>query len=320
MKHLVISDYGVFLGTESHLLVVKNKEKNDIKKFPISRLATISIAKKGVSFSSDLIEQLSFRGIKLFFLNFKKTPHSMLVGCHQHAVVQVRINQYNYIKDKSYILAHRVIIGKIKNQKATLNYFNKHYKSSILELAIREIKISLFKLEKINDINKLLGFEGYVASVYFSALAKQNLFTSSFKKREQRGTREISNIMMNLGYSILSSYILSCITNAGLEPYLGFLHTIRPGKQALVLDLMEEYRSWVVDRAVIKLRLKAEGKISMNDDLKKSVISSVQNNLTKKHLYHGKKLKLEYIIQRQIYKLSGHFSGDKQYKPYTFKW
>ncbi|RFP40084.1 CRISPR-associated endonuclease Cas1, partial [Klebsiella oxytoca] len=86
MKHLIISEYGIYLGLESGRLVVKNKD--DKKYFPLNRLATLSIAKKGVSFSSDLVEQFSLRGIKLFFLDFRGVAHSMLVGANQHAVVQ----------------------------------------------------------------------------------------------------------------------------------------------------------------------------------------------------------------------------------------
>ncbi|MDE4974196.1 CRISPR-associated endonuclease Cas1, partial [Francisella tularensis] len=57
MKHLIISEYGIYLVLESGRLVVKNKD--DKKYFPLHRLATLSIAKKGVSFSSDLVEQFS---------------------------------------------------------------------------------------------------------------------------------------------------------------------------------------------------------------------------------------------------------------------
>ena len=48
--------------------------------------------------------------------------------------------------------------------------------------------------------------------------------------------------MLNLGYAVLSSTILGAVENAGLEPYLGILHAVRPGKMSLVLDIMEEYR------------------------------------------------------------------------------
>ncbi|MDE5033717.1 CRISPR-associated endonuclease Cas1, partial [Francisella tularensis subsp. holarctica] len=60
---------------------------------PLKRIATLSIAKKGVRFTSDLVEQFSLRGIKLFFLDLRGVAHSMLVGANQHAVVQARINQ-----------------------------------------------------------------------------------------------------------------------------------------------------------------------------------------------------------------------------------
>ena len=82
----------------------------------------------------------------------------------------------------------------------------------------------------------------------------------SLSPNEGRGSQEINNAMLNLGYAVLSSYILNAIINAGLEPYLGIMHGQRPGKMALVLDMMEEYRAWVVDRAVIKLRAQSEGK------------------------------------------------------------
>ncbi|MDE4949220.1 CRISPR-associated endonuclease Cas1, partial [Francisella tularensis subsp. holarctica] len=61
MKHLIISVDGIYLGLESGRLVDKNKD--DKKYYPLKRLATLSIAKKAVSFSSDMVEKFSLRGI-----------------------------------------------------------------------------------------------------------------------------------------------------------------------------------------------------------------------------------------------------------------
>ncbi len=143
---------------------------------------------------------------------------------------------------------------------------------------------------------------------------------SSFKTREGRGSQEIANAMLNFGYAILSSYIFNAIVNAGLEPYLGFYHVQRPGKPSLVLDLMEEYRAQVVDRAVIKLRQNASDKKFLEPSLKKELINEVQKVLAKRHLYRKKKVRLENIIQRQVYRLSGYFQERQKYKPYLFKW
>jgi CRISP-associated protein Cas1 len=318
MKHLIISEYGTFLGIESNLLAVRNVD--DKKLFPLNRLVTISIAKRGVSISSDLIESLSYRGIKLFFLDFKSVQYSLLVSANQHGVVQNRINQYEYIKNNSIILAKKIIEGKIKNQRAVLNYFNKYQKSDYLSLASDKLNNIIKNLDNIHDQKELLGNEGISAKIYFKSLIDARLFTDSFKKREGRGSIEVNNSMLNFGYAILSSYILNAIINAGLEPYLGFFHQKRAGKMSLLFDLMEEYRAWIVDRSVIKLRSQSKKYNILNKDLKNNLITEIQRVMAKKYLYKKKRVKLEHIIQRQIYRLSGEFASLNKYKPYLFKW
>lgn len=318
MKHLVVADYGVFLGLDSYRLAVK--QDGCVQHYPLNRLCTVSIAKRGVSFSSDLIESLSARGIKLFFLDFRGVAHSALLGQSQHGVVAVRMAQMAYVQAGALPLAKQIVVGKIKNQRAVLNYFNKYHRHEQLQTAADSLVINATNAQQALNIEKLLGFEGASANAYFQALRHAKLFSSSFKKREGRGSTEITNSMMNMGYAVLSSYILNSIVNAGLEPYLGVIHSTRPGKMALVLDLMEEYRAWVVDRVVIKLRSQSEGKSSLTLDLKKQLIREVQKTCNRKYNYRGKKQRLEHIMQRQLYRLCGHFYQKNQYKPYLFKW
>lgn len=320
MKHLVIADYGSFVGIRSALLVVKSHNPEQAKEhtYPLNRLSTISIAKRGISLSSDLIEALSARNIKLFFLDFRGVAHTALLGQSQHGVVAMRIAQIGALQKDTLPLAKKIVIGKIKNQRAVLNYQNKYHKIAALEKSAQELLSHAAKADNARDMETLLGFEGASANAYFQALRQAQLFSFTFTKREGRGSQEINNSMLNLGYAVLSSYILNAIINAGLEPYLGVLHSIRPGKMALVLDLMEEYRAWVVDRAVIKLRSQSEGRKFMDINLKKAVISEIQKTCAKSYLYKGKKLKLEHIIQRQVYRLCGEFYGERKYKPYLF--
>ncbi len=218
------------------------------------------------------------------------------------------------------LLARKIVTAKIKNQRAVLNHLGKYHRYATLESAAESLHENVVKAGHAKDIDVLLGFEGASANGYFQALREAALFSSSFQRREGRGSQEINNAMLNLGYAVLSSYILNSIVNAGLEPYLGVMHGKRPGKMALVLDMMEEYRAWVVDRAVIKLRAQSEGETFLSQKLKKNLISEIQKTCAKKYLYRGKKHKLEHIIQRQIYRLCGHFYGEKTYKPYLFKW
>jgi len=217
-------------------------------------------------------------------------------------------------------LARKIVAAKIKNQRAVLNHLGKYHRHPSLQSAADELLQNAAKSQQANNIDVLLGFEGASANAYFQSLREARLFSSSFRKREGRGSREINNAMLNLGYAVLGSYILNAVINAGLEPYLGIMHTTRPGRMALVLDIMEEYRAWVVGRAVIKLRAQSEGKEGLEVNLKKSLIREIQKTCAKKYHYRRKKHKLEHIIQRQVYRLCGHFYGEKAYKPYLFRW
>jgi len=318
VKHLVVVDHGTFLGLDSHRLAVRDKD--DVRHYPLNRLCTISIAKRGVSLSSDLVESLSARGIKLFFLDFRGVPHSAIVGQSQHGVVAVRMAQMAFCQNNTLPLARKIVAAKIKNQRAVLNHLGKYHRHPSLQSAADELLQNAAKSQQANNIDVLLGFEGASANAYFQSLREARLFSSSFRKREGRGSREINNAMLNLGYAVLGSYILNAVINAGLEPYLGIMHTTRPGRMALVLDIMEEYRAWVVGRAVIKLRAQSEGKEGLEVNLKKSLIREIQKTCAKKYHYRRKKHKLEHIIQRQVYRLCGHFYGEKAYKPYLFRW
>lgn len=82
---------------------------------------------------------------------------------------------------------------------------------------------------------------------------------------------------------------------------------------------MEEYRSFVVDRNIIKLRFKLQKSKDFNK-VKKDVASNILSTIHKKYKYNHKKLTLESIIQRQVYKISGYFSGNNKYKSYIFRW
>lgn len=318
MRHIVISEYGSFLGLSNQRLSVK--QAGEVRHYPLNRLCTLSVAKRGVSISSDLVEALSARGIKLFFLDFRGVPHSALVGQAQHGVVAVRQAQMGFSQGDTLPLARQIVMAKMKNQRAVLNHLGKYHQHPSLRSAAVELARNVVLARKAGNLDILLGCEGAGAGAYFQGLREARLFSSSFVRREGRGSREVNNAMLNLGYAVLGSYILSAIINAGLEPYLGILHRQRPGKMSLVLDLMEEYRAWVVDRAVVKLRARSEGQTTLSTDLKKALLSEVQNTCARRYQHRGKKHKLEHIMQRQVYRLCGHFHGESRYKPYLFKW
>lgn len=59
--------------------------------------------------------------------------------------------------------------------------------------------------------------------------------------------------MLNLGYAFLRNECLALLEAQGLDVSLGFLHGVRYGRESLALDVMEPFRSPVVDHLVARL-------------------------------------------------------------------
>ena len=330
MKHIYIDEYGTFLGKTGNRLAIY-KQGELLKEIALSRVRSVNVFKSGVSISSDLIESCSLRGIKIFFLDFKNVAHTCLVSTASSAVAAVRKSQFACIETGGGIEAARaLIIGKIKNQRATLQYFYKYEKTKQaprvkLQETIESLKsiiatLKEMSLERSDWLSVLLGKEGGAASLYFSAIGAELLSGLGFSRRIGRGAQDLVNASLNYGYAVLHSYVWQSIINAGLEPFAGVLHTNRPGKPSLVLDVMEEYRSWVVDRNIIKLKAYLKEKSTLDAALRKRIIQEINLTMSKKYPYHGRLLSLSGIMQRQVYKLTGYFMGRSNYKSYIFKW
>ena len=105
-------------------------------------------------------------------------------------------------------------------------------------------------------------------------------------------------MLFRSAWSVVKSYdcspryrIAGRLTDAGitvgLDPYVGFLHTDRPGRASLALDMMEELRAYLADRLVLSLinRKQISGKgfvehgdngIVMDEDIRKGVLLAWQ--------------------------------------------
>lgn len=334
MKHLFINDYGVGLKvTNERLNIVKNekgdKELRESIEIPLKRIKTITILGGGASMSSNMLIKCSLYGIKVYVTDFKHEIAMSFTNTAWHKVVNIRKEQINCIQEgRSGYLANQLIMGKLKNQRSTLLYLNKYhsknnniYKNNFDKfLIIADNAITKIQETKTTGLPlpSLLGIEGKVAAEYWNTL--KAIFPETFTNRTGRGATDITNISLNFGYSVLKTYIWNCIINAGLEPYAGFLHSDRPGKPSLVLDIMEEYRAWVVDRNIIKIKSQLIDSKDFNLDLRKRIIEEITKTINKPYPYNNHRVSLQSIIQRQVYKLVGSLIKKTNYKSYIFKW
>lgn len=166
-----------------------------------------------------------------------------------------------------------------------------------------------------------MGIEGASACVYWNALIAAGLMPKSFLGREGHGATESTNAALNYGYAVLESYVWAALDNAGFELFEGMLHAERPGRPSLVLDFMEEYRAWVVDRNIIKLRKVIGSSLEkLEQKIKRRIVDEIDTTMQSEIKMGNSLVKLENIMQRQAYRLSGAVVGGKRYRGIGFSW
>ena len=118
------------------------------------------------------------------------------------------------------------------------------------------LKASLQYIQNAESKDQLRGYEGEAASIYFSVfneLILQQKIEFNFQGRNKRPPKDNVNAMLSFVYTLLTNQIVSALEVVRLDPYVGYLHTERPGRASLALDLIEELRSVYADRFVLSL-------------------------------------------------------------------
>lgn len=335
-SQIILSGFGMFLAKKSERLLVKHG-KTVFYEFPLFRLSEVVVASRGVTLSSDLIEELCQRGVRLSFLTGGGKPYAMLSSPMLTATVISRREQLAALADERGVDFARLIVrGKVANQERLLRYFGKYLKQADPErfaaveraadrLAALRTEVKKVGGPRIDEVrDSLMGYEGTAGRLYWEAVKEIVSQRTEFMGREHRGATDAVNSLLNYGYGILYSQVWGAVLNAGLEPFAGFLHVDRPGKPSLVLDLVEEFRQPVVDRTVIA-HINLGETVTMkggmlDEDTRSRYAAKILERLESTETVKGKKYQIKSIIQMQARSLCTFLRREGSYKPFTFKW
>jgi CRISPR-associated protein Cas1 len=336
------------------------KSTGDQIELPLFRVGHIVVASNGVSISTDLIEACCERGIRLSFLTRGGKPFAMLSSPMLTATVLTRREQLAaYGDERGVEFAQAIVRGKLGNQAALLRYFGKYLKAAdpaaftkLSDIAVRltmgRNDVAKISAPRIDDAREaLLAIEGSSGRSYWSGVRLLLPKDVVFASREHRGATDPVNSALNYGYGMLYTQVWGALMNAGLEPFAGFLHVDRPGKPSLVLDMVEEFRQAVVDRAVIAAfgkgtTIETQGGM-LTDSSRRSVAQLVLERLEGEVNFRGQRHKLKSVIQIQARNLASALRDDAsgaraaarseqasllaasripalRYKAFSFKW
>ena len=285
--HLVIDDYGVFVG-KRHGRVVIYSRGGLKEEFPVKRLRMVVITGK-VGIGSDLLRYLADCGVDVLITSSTGRPVALMVHARCGGTVRNRVEQYKSLEDgRACRLAGMIISAKLSNQASNMKYYSKARSSSgsisreLYEKGerIKELKNSLDNmpdknLEKCRET--VMSIEAQAANIYWEGM-KTVLGPYGFKERLQRRDKvreiDIANLSLNIMYNNLAGTIWKYVLRFSLDPFQGFLHARRSGKLSLVFDLMEPYRP-IIDRLVVSFLRRISGK-----ELKKMRRSELARRLT----------------------------------------
>ena len=174
-----------------------------------------------------------------------------------HGNTELRMKQYSaHETETSLQLADRMIYGKMRNQAYVLRRHAKNHKEYSVELrnAASEIATLSECTSTAGNVDNLRGLESLAARRYFDVfgyMVRSDDSLMQFTKRSRRPPEDRCNSLLSFAYTLLSSQCTAALEETGLDPSLGVMHSVRPGRAALALDLMEELRPIMVDRFVV---------------------------------------------------------------------
>ena len=338
LNTLYVTSENSYLSLDGENIVVLDSEK-EVGRLPLHNLeGIVSFGYRGTS--PALMGACADRNISLCYLTPQGKFLARVSGKIKGNVI-LREQQYasSQSEEKSLEIAKNCIIGKVHNARWVLERSTRDHS---MQIDVEKVKSASDKLRKSLEIIKschskeqLRGLEGEAASVYFGVLDElilQQKKDFTFQGRNKRPPLDHVNALLSFVYTLLTNTITSALETVGLDPCIGYLHTERPGRASLSLDLIEELRAVLADRFVLSLinkkiisgknfDKKENGAVLMDDELRRTVLTEWQNKKkeTLTHPYLKEKVEWGMVPYVQAMLLARYLRGDLDGYP-VFLW
>ena len=335
LNTLYVTTPDVYLALDGENVVVK-KEDRVAMRIPIHNVEAI-VAFNYVGASPALMRKCNENNVNLSFFH-NDSFCARMIGQENGNVVLRKI-QYRLSEreDESLTIARNMILGKVHNERYVLERAIRDHALRLdtekIKDASEQLKQYLRAVQDSGSAEELRGYEGKAASTYFSVfdeLILQNKESFVFHGRNKRPPLDNVNAMLSFMYALLVNECAGAAYSVGLDPYVGFLHTDRPGRQSLALDLMEEFRAPVADRFVLTMinkqqinargfRKMESGAVVMDDDTRRTLIQNWQEFKCEEimHPYLKEKVPVGLLPYVQAMLLARYLRGDiNAYPPY----
>ena len=339
LNTLYVTNPERYLSLDGENVVILEKSQ-EIGRVPLHNLEMI-VTFGYAGASPALMGACASRGIGLVFLSGNGKFLAQVTG-EVYGNVMLRKEQFRRSLDQaeSLKIAKNCIGGKIYNSRWILERAARDYPMRLdvekFHSKCHFLADALIRVQECENSAVLLGIEGEVASVYFSVfddLILQQKEDFRFEGRKRRPPTDAVNALLSFMYTLLTSMCTHALETVGLDPYVGFFHTDRPGRKSLSLDMVEELRGVLADRFVLTLinkkvinkdsfYRKENGAVLMNDNARKAILSAWQKKKQEMitHPFLEEKVEWGMVPFVQAMLLARYLRGDlDEYPPFFWK-
>ena len=250
-RTLYVDTPGAYLRKRQERLLV-TKDNDIVKEVPLCSIEQVIIVGTA-NMSTQLTRLFLEKGIQVFYFSGSRGILGWLNPAWGKNV-PLRLAQYRACHDEALCLelAKTMIKGKISNMRTFLLRYNRARPDSSLEEAAGQLEKLAGKTGTVQGKDSLRGIEGAASRAYFQVFGRLlgEKVSFDFKRRNRRPPKDPVNALLSFGYSLLVKEAVAVCQSVGLDPYLGFFHSMVYGRPALALDLVEEFRTIIVDSVV----------------------------------------------------------------------
>lgn len=252
MPTLYITQPGARVEKEYQRLVV-TKDDQRLLRVPLQRVSLV-VAVGRVGLTTPAVHALLQHQIPIHFVTRTgKLLGRLLPPTTTHLPRRQAQYARNNDPDFALALAKAISIGKIRNQRTMALRLNRRYQLTKADQHLALMQKSCEQIPQAIDLNHVRGLEGTAARAYFACLRQTFDPIWQFNNRNRRPPKDPINAVLSLGYTMLTHSMMTALETAQLDPYLGYFHAEKQGRPALALDLIEEFRTPVVDSLVLTL-------------------------------------------------------------------
>lgn len=334
LNTLYVTTQGAYVHMDHQTLKVEAGDEN-LLQVPIHHLGSV-VCFGRVNVSPAAMAQCAQDQRDLVFLSRGGRFRAKVIGPTSGNVL-LRLAQHQAYLDtgQATSIARNIVAAKIQNSRLLLMREARQTRDEDAEAALREaagkLASAVESLSKTDSMDAIRGNEGYAAAAYFSVFNKLIRVADDgfvFDGRNRRPPRDRVNALMSFLYGLVRVECQAACEGVGLDPQIGFLHAVRPGRPSLALDLLEELRAPLADRLALTLINRrqltghhfsesAGGGVSLNEEGRRVLLVAYQKRKAEEILHPviQSKTPVGLIPHLQARLLARHLRGDLEHYP-----